>query len=133
MCLLSEEVRATPCILGQGGVIDSTVGARPVRRYVQQKHEVSLILHSVQASQEFLFSYSSTTKRHTTQFKNQQRALAGVAQWIDHGSANQRVTGSISSWGTCLGCRPSPQWGPRERQPHTDISLPLFLPPFPSL
>ena len=95
MCLLSEEVRATPCILGQGGVIDSTVGARPVRRYVQQKHEVSLILHSVQASQEFLFSYSSTTKRHTTQFKNQQRALAGVAQWIECRPVNQRVVGLI--------------------------------------
>ena len=28
-------------------------------------------------------------------------ALAGVAQWIEHGSANQRVTGSIPSHGTC--------------------------------
>ena len=48
-------------------------------------------------------------------------------------AANQRVTGSIPSQGTCLGCGPGPQWGPRERQPHIDVSLPLFFPPFPSL
>ena len=36
-------------------------------------------------------------------------ALAGVAQWIEHRPANQRVTGSILSWGTCLGWGPGPQ------------------------
>ena len=30
--------------------------------------------------------------------------LAGVAQWIEHRPANQRVTGWIPSQGTCLGC-----------------------------
>ena len=35
-------------------------------------------------------------------------ALAAVAQWIEHWPANQRVTGSIPSQGTCLGCRPGP-------------------------
>ena len=53
--------------------------------------------------------------------------LAGVAQWIEHRPVNQRVTGSFPSQGTCLGC------GPRKRQPHTDVSLPLFLSFFPSL
>ena len=43
-------------------------------------------------------------------------------------AVNQRVTGSIPSQGTCLGCEPGPQWGPCERQPHIDISLPLSLP-----
>ena len=33
-------------------------------------------------------------------------ALAGVAQWIERWPANQKVTGSIPSWGTCLGCGP---------------------------
>ena len=46
---------------------------------------------------------------------------------------NQRVSGSIPSQDTCLGCRPGPQWRAHERQPHIDASLPLFLPPFPSL
>ena len=36
-------------------------------------------------------------------------ALAGVAQWIEHGPENQRVAGSIPSQGTCLGCGPGPQ------------------------
>ena len=35
-------------------------------------------------------------------------ALTGVAQWIEHWTANQRVAGLIPSQGTCLGCRPSP-------------------------
>ena len=35
-------------------------------------------------------------------------ALAGVAQWIEHGPANQRVAGSIPSQGTGLGCGPGP-------------------------
>ena len=35
--------------------------------------------------------------------------LAVVAQWIECWPANQRVPGSISSQGTCLGCRPGPQ------------------------
>ena len=59
-------------------------------------------------------------------------ALAGVAQWIEHWAANQGSTGSIPSRGTCLGCRPDPQLGACERQPHIDVSLPLFLSPFPS-
>ena len=36
--------------------------------------------------------------------KNGQRALAGVAQWIEHWPANRRVAGSISGQGTFLGC-----------------------------
>ena len=57
-------------------------------------------------------------------------ALAGVAQWIECWLANQRVTGSIPSQGTCLGCRSGPQCGVCEQQPHVDVSLPLFLLPF---
>ena len=60
-------------------------------------------------------------------------ALAGVAQGVDRQPTNQRVTGLIPSQGTYLGCRPGPQWGTHERQPHIDTSLPFFLPPFPSL
>ena len=60
-------------------------------------------------------------------------ALAGVAQWIEHQPVNQGVARSIPSQGTCLGCRSDPQQGAHERQPHIDVSLPLFLPPCPSL
>ena len=59
--------------------------------------------------------------------------MAGVAQWIEHESVNQRVTSSIPSQGTCLGCWPGPQLEAREGQLHIDVSLPRFLPPFPSL
>ena len=60
-------------------------------------------------------------------------ALAGVAHWIERGIANQRDAGWIPSQGTCLGYRSDPQKGELERQPHIAVSLPLFLPPFPSL
>ena len=36
-------------------------------------------------------------------------ALTGVAQWIEHQLANQRVTSSIPSQGMFLGCGPGPQ------------------------
>ena len=42
-------------------------------------------------------------------FKRKSTALAGVAQWTECRPANQRVTGSIPSQGTCLGCGPGPQ------------------------
>ena len=45
-------------------------------------------------------------------------ALAGVAQQIEHQPVNQKVTGSIPSQSTCLGCG----LGECERQP-IDISL----------
>ena len=42
-------------------------------------------------------------------FKNARAALAGVAQWIEYWTVKQRVTGSVPSQGTCLGCWPRPQ------------------------
>ena len=59
-----------------------------------------------------------------------QAALAGVAPWIEHWPANQRVASLIPSQGTGLVCGPGPQLGACERQPHTDVSLP-FSHPFP--
>ena len=41
----------------------------------------------------------------------QEAALAGVAQWIEHGPANQSVAGSIPSQGTCLGAGQVPSEG----------------------
>ena len=65
--------------------------------------------------------------------KKRLTALAGVAQWIEHQSVNQKVAGSIPSQGTCLGCGPGPQLGACERQPInvslTHWSFPPFLSP----
>ena len=60
-------------------------------------------------------------------------ALAGVAQRTECQPANQTVSSSIPNQGTYLGCKPGPQLGACKRQPHIDVSLPLFLPPFPYL
>ena len=53
------------------------------------------------------------TKMNENGPRNQkcQGVLAGVAQWTEHQPGNQRVTSSIPSQGTCLGCRPCPQQG----------------------
>ena len=72
--------------------------------------------------------FKDKIQKSTTSF-----ALTGVSQWIERWPVNQRVAGSIPSQGTSLDCGPGPWWGAHERQPHTDVSLPLFLPPFPSL
>ena len=66
-------------------------------------------------------------------FKKICLALADAAQWIECRPVNKRVAGSIPGQGTCLGCRAHPWFGARERKPHIDVSLLLFLPPFLSL
>ena len=48
-------------------------------------------------------------KINKNQFKK--LALAVVAQWIERQPVNQRVTGSIPSQDTCLGCGQVPSWG----------------------
>ena len=63
-------------------------------------------------------------------FKKWKSALTGVAQWIECQPVKQRVASSIPSQGTCLVCRPGPQLGVCKRQPHMNVSFPLFLPPF---
>ena len=63
--------------------------------------------------------------------KDKKRTLAGVAQWIEYQPVNQRVTNSIPSQSTCLSCGAGLHWGVCVKQSHTDVSLPLFLPPFP--
>ena len=75
---------------------------------------------------------------HTTMQKNLENimlAQTAVAQWIEHQPANQRVTSSIPSQGTRLGCGPGPQcwWGRCQKQPHIDVSFPLSLSPSHSL
>ena len=49
------------------------------------------------------------SKKQPAEFKNGQRALAGVAQWIECWSGNQRVTGLIPSHKTYMDYKPSPQ------------------------
>ena len=61
------------------------------------------------------------------------KALNGVTQLIECQPVNQGVTGLIPSQGACLSCRPGPQLRMGERQPHINVYLPLFLPPFPSI
>ena len=60
-------------------------------------------------------SYRSAPSKYTC-------TLTGVAQWVGRLPTKQKVTGSIPSQDTCLGCGPSPQLGAYERQ-LIDISL----------
>ena len=56
--------------------------------------------------------------------------------WLNGVSASLQTKGSQLRFpvnSRCLGCGPGPQKGVFERQPHIDVSLPLFLPPFPCL
>ena len=53
--------------------------------------------------------------------------------WCGSVVVNQSVAGLNPSQGTYLGCGSGPLQGGHKRQPHTVVSLPHFLPPFPSL
>ena len=79
-----------------------------------------------------MLTLKAPLNKHRAHFKKV-LALAGVGQWIERRPANQSVARWIPSQGTCLGCGSGPQLRVCERQPHIDVSLPLFLPPFPSV
>ena len=49
-------------------------------------------------------------------------SVAGVAWWIEHWPINQKVTGSIPSQGTCLGCGLGPQLGAFCKRQSVDVS-----------
>ena len=64
--------------------------------------------------------------------QNSKLALAGVAHWIEHWPADQRVAASIPSQGTCLGRGPGPQGAPEATtqwcfSPCLSPSLPFSL------
>ena len=65
-------------------------------------------------------------------------ALTGAAQLVVYCPSKQRTAGSIPGQGTCLACRfGSWSWSVQEAMEtmflsHMDVSLPLFLHPFPS-
>ena len=100
---------------------------------------------------DWCFSPSSPTcplslkinKKFNVFIKHINVALSGTALWIECQPVNQRVTGSIPSQSTCLGCRPGPQFGSVPEATdrcfslivfsHIGVSLSLCLPPFPSL
>ena len=73
-----------------------------------------------------MFANQISNKSLLSRIHKEILALTGMAQWTKCLPMNQRVAGSIPSQGTCLGFGPGPQWRPYERQPHTDVSLPLF-------
>ena len=60
---------------------------------------------------------SSEMMRKEGRVKVWAASLAGVAQWIERRPVSQKVTGSIPSQATCLGCGPGPQLGAYKRQP----------------
>ena len=63
----------------------------------------------------------------TEEYKESWLALAGVAQWIEHGL---QTKGSLVLFPVRAHTWIVVQV-PSVGQPHIDVSLPLFLPPFP--
>ena len=69
---------------------------------------------------------SQQTKLFVAINKKMLWALAGVTQWIECLPENGKVASSIPSQATCLGCGLGSWLGVCNRQPHIDVSLPLF-------
>ena len=117
--------------------------APPVRAHVCTQHRKSLlVILSTQGHRNlvFLFDNVCILYNELNTFRNVKSlevALAGVAQWIEHLPANQKVTGSVPCQGTCLFWSQVLSWGcARGNQfnqcfPHRCFSP--FLPPSPSL
>ena len=84
-------------------------------------HKVSVMQE--ECSRDLMYSMVTTVNKTVLH--------PGWCDWAQ--TVNQRVASSIPSQCTCLGCGAGPQQGVSERQLHIDVSLPLFLPPFPSL
>ena len=80
-----------------------------------------------------VYVYIFISKEHCVNIKSHKLALSGVAQWIECQPENQRVSGSVPNEGTCLGFEPGAQEETPKKQPHADVSLPVFLLLFPSL
>ena len=59
-------------------------------------------------------------------------ALAGGAQWTEYRPEKPGVTGLIPVRAHAWVAGQVPSGGHAKRQPHIDVSLPLFLHPFPS-
>ena len=111
----------------QGSVLRFLI-ATSDHKGIDTRCDTETLLHSLHHYKPFLFRLKCLSEV----LKDQ--CHPGWYSSVDSAWAvNQRAAGSIPSQGTCLGCSPGPQWGPRERQPHTDVSFPLFLHPFPSL
>ena len=62
-------------------------------------------------------------------------ALAGVARWVEHWTANPKVASWIPGQGTCLGCGSGSWLRTCERQPlcvcHTSVFSPSLSPSLP--
>ena len=54
-------------------------------------------------------------------------ALAGVAQWIEHGLQTKGLLVRFPVRAHAWVAGPGPRWGPHERQPHIDLSLSFSL------
>ena len=76
--------------------------------------------------------YCFQTKQTSEENYQENMSPGQLDHLVGHHPANREVTSSIPGQGTCLGCRPGPWLGACEKQP-MDVSLALFLPPFPSL
>ena len=84
----------------------------------------------IQFNTTFASLMTCSTRRILVKLNFQILALAGVAQWIECQTVNQRVAGFILIQGTCLGFRPGPLvkgGGAFKRQTYIDVSLPLSL------
>ena len=85
-----------------------------------QKVETHLVsINSWMDKQNVVYTYSGMSFTFT---KEGNSVLTGVAQLVRCCPTRQKVSSSIPSQATCLGCRPGPQLGACSRQP-LDVSL----------
>ena len=80
-----------------------------IRKSISGIHCINQKAISIDAQKAFVKIQELLLIKVKLSIKQEQKALAGVAQWIECWPANQRVAGWSPSLGTCLGCGPGPQ------------------------
>ena len=128
----------TTCLDLPDPAIQLRVSASPAFPQLHRAAPIQGPVHWLSPKWPFPASFTPLLKCHflgetfSDHLKPQFLAVAGMAQCIERRPVKQRVTGSTPGQSTCLHCGPGPV-GSYERQPHIDVSLPLFLTPFPCL
>ena len=139
LCLLSPIPNTNVwknCLAQNRSPVPKRLGTAGLQNLNRQEHAFSSRASRRNTILLYYFPRTAETNLpHTHWLKTLLLGLDGVAQWIECQSVNQKITGSVPSQGTCLGCGSGTRMRTREGQPinasllHqcSSLSLPLSL------
>ena len=126
LCLLSPIPNTNVwknCLAQNRSPVPKRLGTAGLQNLNRQEHAFSSRASRRNTILLYYFPRTAETNLpHTHWLKTLILGLDGVAQWIECQSVNQKITGSVPSQGTCLGCGSGTRMRTREGQP-INVSL----------